>query len=141
MAVHLLDANVFVALAWSEHESHLRASEWFKRHAHSGWATCPFTEAAFVRILSNPSFSPKALSTKNAFTVLAKNLKSPHHHFWPDDVGLIDAVSEMLNRLTGHRQITDAYLIGLAQHRGGRLATLDKAIASWAPKGSVEFIG
>ena len=32
--------------------------------------------------------------------------------------------------LIGHRQITDAYLAQLAQARGARLATFDRALAS-----------
>jgi predicted nucleic acid-binding protein len=43
--------------------------------------------------------------------------------------------------LTGHRQITDAYLVALAIHNKGKLATLDRGIQQWAPKGSVELIG
>ena len=56
MSVFLLDANLLIALAWPEHEAHNRAGSWFARHSRSGWATCPFTQAAFVRILSNPAF-------------------------------------------------------------------------------------
>jgi predicted nucleic acid-binding protein len=32
----------------------------------------------------------------------------------------------------GPKQITDAYLLGLAKHHGGKLATLDKAVRSLA---------
>jgi predicted nucleic acid-binding protein len=31
--------------------------------------------------------------------------------------------------VVGHRQVTDAYLAALARSRGGRLATLDRALA------------
>ncbi len=30
----------------------------------------------------------------------------------------------------GHRQVTDAYLVALARHHHGRLATLDKGLAA-----------
>lgn len=30
----------------------------------------------------------------------------------------------------GHRQVTDAYLVALARHHGGRLATLDRGLAA-----------
>jgi predicted nucleic acid-binding protein len=79
----LLDANVLIALAWPKHQSHERVGLWFSRHSHAGWATCALTQLAFVRILSNPSFSPDALTPVNAVTVLAANLKLPGHHFWP----------------------------------------------------------
>ena len=37
----------------------------------------------------------------------------------------------------GHQQVTDAYLLGLAVHRGGILATLDRQISALTePRGS-----
>ena len=66
MSVFLLDANVLIALGWPEHEFHEAVLSWFSRNCRNGWATCPFTQAAFVRILSNPAFSPRALSLRNA---------------------------------------------------------------------------
>jgi uncharacterized protein len=30
----------------------------------------------------------------------------------------------------GHRQVTDAYLVALARHHGGRVATLDRGLAA-----------
>jgi uncharacterized protein len=46
--------------------------------------------------------------------------------------------------LQGHRQITDAYLLGLAIHNRGKLATLDRGILQLAGSdfaGHVELIG
>ena len=130
MSVFLLDANLLIALAWPEHEAHNRAGSWFARHSRSGWATCPFTQAAFLRILSNPAFSPRALSPQNAIAVLAANLKLPGHRFWTDSLSIADALERFGKRIIGHRQITDAYLLALSIHQKGRLATLDESIAS-----------
>jgi hypothetical protein len=44
--------------------------------------------------------------------------------------GLRKSVVHCANRLNGHQQITDAYLLGLAIHKKGRLATLDAGLAS-----------
>jgi predicted nucleic acid-binding protein len=30
--------------------------------------------------------------------------------------------------LAGHQQVTDAYLLGLAMHKKGKLATMDRAV-------------
>jgi hypothetical protein len=35
-------------------------------------------------------------------------------------------------RLLGHQQVTDAYLLGLALRRDGRLATLDQRVSALA---------
>jgi len=139
--VYLLDANVLIALAWPEHSAHDRASRWFAQHARGAWATCPFTQTALVRVLSNPGFSERALTPAKALQVLSRNVELPGHHFWGDSIGLREAVDQMPTVLSGHQQITDAYLVGLAMHNGGRLATLDRRIVRLAPAGSVEVIG
>lgn len=141
MAAFLLDANVLIALAWPEHEFHERVGRWFARHSKSGWATCPITQAAFVRILSNPAFSPNALSPANALRVLETNLSLPNHEFWPDSIAVPDGVGVVGTRLRGHQQITDAYLLGLALHHRGKLATMDEGIVAWGVEGAVELVG
>lgn len=140
MGVFLLDANVLIALAWPEHQFHERVGRWFSRHSRGGWATCPFTQSAFVRILSNPAFSSDALTPRNALLVLESNLSLPGHHFWPDAIPVPDAVKIVEERLTGHRQITDAYLLGLAIHNRGKLATLDNGVKAWGVEESVELV-
>jgi len=136
----LLDANVLIALAWPEHVAHERVGRWFARHSRAGWATCPLTEAAFVRILSNPAFSPKALTPSNALIVLKRNTELPNHRFWADSISLAEAMGRLSCRLTGHQQVADAYLIALAIHNGGKLATLDAGMGQLGPAEAVEII-
>ncbi|MGA8493119.1 MAG: TA system VapC family ribonuclease toxin [Terriglobales bacterium] len=130
MTTFLLDVNVLVALAWPGHEAHERVQLWFAHNAERGWATCPFTESAFVRILSNPAFSPHAVSPQDALRGLNVSLKHPAHHFWAAHLGFGDAIRRFQGRLVGHKQVTDAYLLGLALHKRGRLATLDESLAT-----------
>ena len=140
MPGYLLDANVLVALAWPEHSANERAGRWFARHSREGWATCPITQAALVRVLSNPAFSSRALTPSGALQVLRRNVELPDHQFWSDSISLAEALERTQIALTGHQQITDAYLVALAMHNKGKLATLDRAIQMWAPAGSVELI-
>lgn len=124
----LLDVNALVALMWPTHECHTRVQEWFARQVRQGWATCPFTEAAFVRIVSNPAFSPDALTPQEALAMLGANLRRPYHRFWSEDISLPDAIDPFRDRVLGHQQVSDAYLLGLVLHKKGRLATLDRGI-------------
>jgi uncharacterized protein len=140
LSVLLLDANVLIALAWPAHEAHSRVGAWFGKHSSDGWATCPLTQCALVRILSNPAFSSDALSVENALAVLEANLNLPGHEFWSADIPLLQ-VRKQVGKISGHAQITDAYLIGLAVHRRGKVATLDREVAALAPAGAVELIG
>jgi hypothetical protein len=41
---------------------------------------------------------------------------------------LVQALNSLAPQLEGHQQVTDAYLLGLAMHRAGKLATMDKSI-------------
>ena len=50
-------------------------------------------------------------------------------HFWPDTVVPADAKTFTSAAFVGHRQVTDAYLLSLAQHYKGKLATFDDGIA------------
>jgi toxin-antitoxin system PIN domain toxin len=124
----LLDVNVLIATAWPTHQAHQKVQEWIGCHAKEGWASCPFTETAFVRILSNPAFSPSAVTPADALALLRANLQHPAHRFWEDDVSLIQAVKPFSERLVGHQQVSDAYLLGLVIHRKGKLATLDRGV-------------
>jgi len=135
MAALLLDTNVLVALFSADHSHHSVAQKWFREHEKKGWATCPFTQTGFVRLLSNPSVAKTAVPPAEAIAVLEENIQTPHHEFWPDDIPLVKAVAPLISGLQGHRQITDAYLLGLAMHRKGKLATFDRSIAALLPEG------
>jgi len=132
----LLDVNVLIALTWRGHPHHQRVQSWFGRNASRGWATCPLTQAAFVRIVSNPAFSAHAVSPSEALSALTTTLTHPAHRFWSDDTPLVDAVRSLQDKLVGHQQVTDAYLLGLALHQKGKLATLYRGILDLLPSGS-----
>jgi toxin-antitoxin system PIN domain toxin len=130
----LFDVNVLIAMAWPTHDGHKKVQQWFSTHAPSGWATCPITQSAFVRILSNPSFSPNALSPRDALALLQTNLAHSEHRFWPDEIGLVQALKPLAPQLEGHQQVTDAYLLGLAMHKEGKFVTMDKSVVRLLPE-------
>lgn len=135
---YLLDTNVLIALLWPSHAHHTRAVRWFTRHRSNGWATCPFTQAGFVRIVSNPAFSRDAVTPRDAVGLLSANTASKDHAFWPDELPLAEAIAFAGSKLLGHQQVTDAYLLGLVLRRGGRLATLDERITALTEPDSVQ---
>jgi len=133
---NLLDVNVLLAMTWPRHEAHSKVQHWLSQRGREKWATCPFTEAAFVRIASNPAFSPNALTPGDALRLLESNLAHPAHQFWSHDLSLIEAIAGFETKIVGHQQITDAYLLGLAIHRKGKLVTLDRALGAILPPSS-----
>jgi predicted nucleic acid-binding protein len=60
--------------------------------------------------------------------LLAANTSHSSHLFWPNDLPFGDAVRKFGQLITGHQQVTDAYLLGLAIHRKAKLATLDRRL-------------
>lgn len=130
MSVYLLDINLLVALFWTNHEQHGAAGAWLQAHRRFEWATCPITQAGFVRVSSNPRVFPEAPSPGKAIEVLEINLRHPRHRFWEDEIPFAEAVAPFAGLFTGHEQATDAYLLGLAIHKGGILATFDAGIAA-----------
>ncbi len=131
MKPYLLDINVLLALAWPSHMYHRQALEWFVRKKTAGFRTCPLTQTGFVRISSNPSFSPQAVSPMAALGLLERITAMPEHEFWPEDLPLASTISET-RPLAGHRQVTDAYLVALTAARDGVLATLDRGVMAVA---------
>ena len=54
--------------------------------------------------------------------------RAEDHQFWPDVVSLRDETRFDPAMMTGHRQLTDIYLLGLACAQRGCLATFDRSI-------------
>lgn len=129
--IHLLDVNPLIALAWPSHVHHAVAQGWFRRKGRKGWATCPLTQTGFVRISSNPKFIDGAVSPSEAVALLTQVMFGTQHEFWPDDLSVAEADNISWSHVFGHRQVTDAYLLALAKHHNGKLATLDEGIAAF----------
>lgn len=124
MTTYLLDANVLIALTIQEHEHHERVRVWAAGIDH--FALCPIVEGALVRFLVRLGDAAAA-----AVAVLRGIHAMPRYEFWPDDLSYADVD---LDHVIGHRQVTDAYLVGLThQHPGARLATLDQGLGATDP--------
>jgi len=139
----LLDLNILTALLWPAHDHHEAAHRWFGALRNRRWATCAITELGLIRLITNPSFSRDALSPTDALVLLSSNLRHEHHDFWVEDLCVADALAAVPRKLQGHKQVTDAYLLALANHHHGVLATFDRAIetlaAGWG-KSAVEIV-
>jgi toxin-antitoxin system PIN domain toxin len=127
----LLDVNVLVALFFPSHIHHDVAHEWFADERRYGWATCPVTENGFIRVALEKAFQDPNSSIQRAAAVVehfAAFRASGDHSFWSDTVSLADSTLFDPTNLHGPRQLTDAYRLGLAHKRRGRLVTFDQSI-------------
>lgn len=123
----LLDVNVLIALMDAAHVHHQLARSWLEENIQNGWASCPITQNGCIRILSQPTY-PGSEPAAVIAARLADAADTPWHEFWPDNLSLLEQDCLDWKHVLGSRQITDAYLLAVAVHRGGRLVTLDRAV-------------
>lgn len=133
----LLDVNALVALAWDVHVHHEAVAAWFDGRT-GPWATCPVSEAGFVRVSSNPKVLGGALGVDQARGFLCDLRGIGEHRFLVNDVSLTDADAPAI---LGHRQVTDAVLLTVARRAGVALVTFDAALATLAGGAEVELLG
>ena len=130
--VWLLDANLLIALTHSAHIHHAEAHAWFAAQPKRRWATCALTQLAFVRLTSNPKVVGSEITPAEAMQALASMAAQSTHEYWADAPEPLQLATLRSAALVGHRQVTDAYLLGLAALREQRLATLDRGLVSFA---------
>lgn len=133
-ARHLLDVNLLIALTEQGHANYRTAWNWFDTPGLE-WGLCAFSVAGYLRITSNPRVG--GYSIAEAEQVLAVLTRRPGYSYWPITADWAELVAPFRERLWGHQQVTDAFLLGLAVHANGALVTLDKAMKHLAgPKHS-----
>lgn len=120
----LLDANLLVALLVDDHVHHDRAEQWLS-DLDGEFASCPITEGALIRIVLQGGGT-----VVGALESLGSLRTNHRFEFWPDDLpyGSVD-----MTGVIGHRQVSDAYLAGLARSREGSLATFDRGLVALHP--------
>jgi uncharacterized protein len=128
----LLDANVLIALTQSAHVHHAEAHAWFSRSPNRHWATCAITQLAFLRLTSNPNVVGEQISPAQAMQALVTLTEQPQHTYWADATEPMRMLTMNSDALVGHRQVTDAYLLGLALSQKQCLATLDRGLVTFA---------
>lgn len=122
----LADVNVLIALTDENHVHHRMVSKWYETTGRHDFGLCAFTEAGFLRVTTNPRAG--SYSIEEAADVLASLSENEGYRYWPIREGWASLAEPFIERVFGHQQITDAYLLGLAVKEGGVLVTMDKAI-------------
>ncbi|HZY61699.1 MAG TPA: PIN domain-containing protein [Edaphobacter sp.] len=123
---YLLDANVFYALTARDHVYHQLVKAWFYASPALRWAICSFTEAGYLRNATAPR--PGQVTMSEASEVLKRLAQHPGYCYLPITVDWHTLCAPFFKRLFGHKQVTYAYLLGLAVREGLVLVTLDKAM-------------
>ncbi len=133
MTIYLLDVNLLLALSDPMHIHHESAHRWFAEKGQQSWATSPITENGFIRIASHPSYPNRPGNVTAVLDIFRQFCEAPGHNFWPEDISILQILEP--DAIITHVQITDVYLLGLAVHKRGKLATLDQRIPVDAVRG------
>lgn len=125
----LLDVSVWVLLFDDAHQFSARANAFIDTPGLQV-ATCPLVENGVIRVMSLPSYGRRGgLTIQQVRNRLAEACSQLDHAFWSDAISLRDDAHVDFSRVQGHNQITDLYLLALAVHNGGCLASFDQGIA------------
>jgi len=132
--VSLPDVDVLLAVAWPNHQFHDSARSWLREVGPRGWSTCSITRIGFIRLSSNPGFTPHARTPLEATLLLGRLIEIEGHQYVEGPgPGVCPEFAAVAKNLQGHRQTTDAYLLALARVRGLRLVTFDRRIERFSP--------
>jgi uncharacterized protein len=127
---YLLDVNSLVALTARSHVHHRLVKEWFYASPGLHWELCAFTEAGFLRNATAPRSGQITMSEATA--ILKQLAEHPGYHYLPITADWQTLCSPFFKRLYGTKQVTDAYLLGLALRERLVLVTMDKGIVHLA---------
>ena len=127
---YLPDVNILIALSDPEHTGHHSAVAWHQSIGSSRFFLCPVTEASFVRLMTTPLIGGESMSS--AILLLREIAALPNVAHLPVAPTWLELIEPLARRLVGHRQVTDALLLGLAIRNGAILVTLDRAVQALA---------
>lgn len=130
--MHLLDINVWLALAFKRHMHHAQGAAWF-RAAAARSLFCRFTQAGFLRLASNPAaMGPAAVTMANAWCAYDALLADPNVAFADEPEG-IEPVwrSNTQGLVFSPKAWNDAYLAAFARTGGFEVVTFDQGFGQY----------
>ncbi len=127
---NLLDLNVLIALTDPEHIHRRKAERWFLSTGKDNWGVCPLTESGFIRLTTNPAMQAGTITLERAIAILQALRAHPGYRYWSitDAESWIAVTARFASRITGHQQVTVAYLLGIAIKENGVLVTFDQGL-------------
>jgi len=127
--------NVLIGLLWPAHESHARVQHWSARCA-AGLGDVPFYSGRLRQDYFQSGLLTRCRDPAGSHQRAQLEPGAPFPQILRVDLRFSEAVEDFRDGLVGHRQVTDAYLLGLAVHNNGKLAALDPAGLALLPAGS-----
>jgi toxin-antitoxin system PIN domain toxin len=126
--IRIVDANVWLALAFSDHVHHRASLAWFENIREREALFCRVTQMALLRHLTNQVIMGKfALSQKDAWKCYDSLCRDDRVAFLDEPPAIEDAWRQLTSSRYQHRRVwTDAYLAAFAICAGLPLSTVDR---------------
>jgi hypothetical protein len=131
--MHLLDVNVWLALAFDSHQHHTSAVEWFSEAQHESCCFCRVTQLGFLRLATTPRVMiDQALTLKDAWLAYDGFYNDPRVVFAdePEDLEPVWRAYTQHNTFSP-KVWNDAYLAAFAQVADFELVTFDKGFGQY----------
>ena len=126
--IKLLDANVWLALAFGDHRHHGQAKVWFSSQTDASCALCRITQMALLRHLTNSRIMGKFVqSQQSAWSIYDALSGDPRVIFLHEPPGLDSTFRRFANlSASGLERWADAYLASFADISHSQLVTFDQ---------------
>jgi hypothetical protein len=126
----LLDVNCLLALAWPTHQFHESATRRLER-SRVQWATCALTQLGFIRLSSNPSVVGMRRSPTEAVSLLRQMVEDSQHIYLESlPAPTSEPAARAFESILGSQQVTDSYLVAVADRYDATLVTFDTRVAA-----------
>ncbi|MGA2863201.1 MAG: TA system VapC family ribonuclease toxin [Verrucomicrobiota bacterium] len=132
--ISLPDANVWLALVFSDHVHHAKAKAWFDAQADGSCAFCRLTQMALLRHLTNAKIMGHFLQNQQeAWRSFDRLANDPRVVFLPEPPSAEASFRTFTQALSpAHALWTDAYLAAAAVGSQSRLVTFDQGFSRFS---------
>ena len=132
--ISLVDSNVWLAIAFSDHQHHAKGQQWFNSQADRTCAFCRVTQLALLRHLTNSHIMGKFVrSQRDAWKVYDQLANDPRFVFLSEPPSLDSSFRQFTQSTSpSHQGWTDAYLAAFAISTGSHFVSLDQDFARFS---------
>lgn len=125
--IKLADANVWLALAFSDHQHHSKSRSWFDEQNEGSCAFCRVTQLALLRHLTNSKIMGKFVQTQQqAWLAYDQFLADPRCVFVDEPQAIEPAFRSLTQAASSSlERWTDSYLAAFAFVNRAQLVTFD----------------
>ena len=126
--IKLIDANVWLALSFSDHQHHAKARDWFDAQQNKTCAFCRITQMALLRHLTNAKVMGKFVQNQQQAWSVYDGLGQDPRVLFLHEPQALQGVFRAFSNATfpSHAIWTDAYLAAFAKEAQCDVVTFDR---------------